>query len=402
MKTYDIAVIGGGASGLAAAIAAKRTDSSLKIALLERLPRVGKKILATGNGRCNLTNRNLSRERYYGSCRNTFWELTQRYPAEEFFASMGVLCTADEEGRVYPNSNNAASVLDALRIEADNLGIDTICDFDVCEIRKGFIIRSSDAEISAKRVILAGGGMSQQSLGSNGSLLRLCRDIGITVRRLTPALTSVKTDINLVKSLKGQRVQAKVSAYISGGEAKSEYGEVQFGDGVISGICVFNLTCLGAIEQCELHLDLMPDMNFNELYLLLKKIKSIRKNAVLEDFLSGIINKRIGMYVLKKCTDKPLTECISALDDKELKKIAETIKKLVFPIKGLSGFEKSQVTSGGVAFSEIDESLCLKKINGMYVCGEMLDIIGECGGFNLAFAFASGQHAGICAAKGIK
>ncbi len=405
MTNYDIAVIGGGASGLAAAISAARTKPDAKIVILERLSRVGKKLLATGNGRCNYTNRNINQNCYYGSC-NKIYNSIENIDIEEFFRTLGVFGYADEEGRVYPLSNNASSILDGLRLRISQYGnIDVICDFNVTSIKKekGFRISSENDYIFARNVIMAGGGMSQPSLGSDGSILRLLKNMGIGISALSPALTSFKVNPETVRSLKGVRAAANVALYSDKEILGAEKGEIQFSDGVISGICVFNLSCLCTNRKnLSLSIDFLPHINFTELADILKNIQLSRKDASLEDFLSGILHKRIGMFILKSVTDKALTEKVSVLSESELKKIASKIKNSVYSIKGLSGFEKSQVTAGGVVMSEIDDRLCSKKIKGLYLCGELLDITGKCGGYNLAFAFASGILAGKSCAEDLK
>lgn len=402
MKKYDIAVVGGGASGLTAAISAKQENRSLSVCILERLSRVGKKLLVTGNGRCNLTNRNMNRSYFQGTC-TKLYNTIEKFDIENFFLSLGMSCAADSEGRVYPKSNTASSVLDALRLEAEKLGIEIICDFNVTEIKNGYKILSENQSILADSIVLAGGGLSQANLGSDGSVIRLCKEMGIKISKLSPALTAIKTKPELVRALKGLRVQAKATLFIDNKEKKYEIGEIQFNDGVLSGICIFNLSNhINDIKNAEIHLDLLPDMDNITIKNLLINIREIRKGAVLEDYLSGIFHKRIGNMIIKQAVSYQLTMPVSTLNDTDIERIAVIIKKLVFPVYGLQGFEKSQVTSGGVLVSEIDEQFMSKKHNGMYICGEMLDIVGDCGGYNLTFAFSSGYYAGKNAARRIK
>ncbi len=402
MKNYDIAIIGGGASGLAAAISAARTSSALKIAVLERLSRVGKKLLATGNGRCNFTNTNIDKTNYHGSCK-PLYDCIKSFDCESFFMDLGVLSYSDEEFRVYPLNNSASAVLDALRLEAARLGVEIICDFNVTDIKRDngqYRIISENDCITSRAVIAAGGGMSQTNLGSDGSVLRILRNSGIKISPLSPALTAFKVNPESVRSLKGIRANAIVTLLSQGKKLGCERGEVQFGDGTISGICVFNLSCLAVgKEKLELSIDLVPDIDFTEAKKYITDIRKIRKNAVLEDFLSGIVNKRIGMNIIKGATGHQLTEAVSALSDKEISNITAMLKDYRFNITGLAGFEKSQVTAGGVHISEVDEQLRSKKLKNMYFCGEILDIIGDCGGFNLYFAFGSGALAGKTCAE---
>ena len=401
MNNFDIAVIGGGASGLAAAITAKRNNPSSRIVILERLSRIGKKILATGNGRCNYTNRNIDITDYHGSCRNLYNSIKD-FSCEEFFETLGVYGYSDDEFRVYPLNNNASAILDGLRLEILKLGIDVICDFNVTDIKKEkkYRIISENDFITATSVIIAGGGMSQANLGSDGSMIRIMKKMGLSVSPLYPALTSIKVNPESIRSLKGIRTNAVVSLFSDNKKLDTQRGEVQFGDGTISGICVFNLSCLaGGKDKLELSIDMLPDINYNEAKKLIHDIRKIRASSPLEDFLSGILNKRIGMNIIKSCTSHALTEKAECLTEKELNSITASIKDYRFKITGLSGFEKSQVTAGGLSIVEMDSSLRSKKFRNMYFCGEILDIIGYCGGYNLYFAFGSGALAGKTCAE---
>ncbi len=401
MNNFDIAVIGGGASGLAAAITAKRNNPSSRIVILERLSRIGKKILATGNGRCNYTNRNIDITDYHGSCRNLYNSIKD-FSCEEFFETLGVYGYSDDEFRVYPLNNSASAILDGLRLEILKLGIDVICDFNVTDIKKEkkYRIISENDFITATSVIIAGGGMSQANLGSDGSMIRIMKKMGLSVSPLYPALTSIKVNPESIRSLKGIRTNAVVSLFSDNKKLDTQRGEVQFGDGTISGICVFNLSCLaGGKDKLELSIDMLPDINYNEAKKLIHDIRKIRASSPLEDFLSGILNKRIGMNIIKSCTSHALTEKAECLTEKELNSITASIKDYRFKITGLSGFEKSQVTAGGLSIVEMDSSLRSKKFRNMYFCGEILDIIGYCGGYNLYFAFGSGALAGKTCAE---
>ncbi len=402
MEIFDIAVIGGGASGLTATIFAKRTSPALRVGIFERLSRVGKKLLACGNGRCNYTNENISTEFYHGSCSELIPDLS--LDVREFFVSLGVYGLSDSEGRVYPLSEYAGSVLDGLRLEAAKLGVELFCDCPIDNIKreKVFRIFSGEQCFAARRVILAGGGMSQSALGSDGSVIRLAKKIGVECAPLRPALTPLKTAPELVRPLKGLRANALVTLKNGKKAVKSERGEVQFGDGTLSGICVMNLShYYRESGEFSLSLDLLPEMSEKELVDILFKLREMRKKAPLEDMLSGLFHKRVGLYLLKKSCSSALTEPTAVLSDDEIKSAARLIKSLSFPVVGAVGFEKSQVTSGGILRSEVTDSFEIKRTRGLYCCGEMLDIAGDCGGYNLTFAFASGAAAGRSAAKSL-
>lgn len=409
MKQYDIAVIGGGASGLAAAISAKRTEKDVSVAVIERLPKTGKKILATGNGRCNFSNKEIDPGKYSGSCKS-FIEITNRFPVSGFIGSLGVLYEDDGFGRIYPRCRSAASVLDALRLECEKLGVEEICDTAVVNIgKKGrspeitFELASEKEKISAKKVILAGGGKSQQALGSNGSVLEICRQSGIKVNSFYPALVPLTTDPKLVKPLKGQRTDANVMFFSDGRCLKNERGEVQFTDGVISGICVFDLSYLYEMHKknCELRIDLLPDLSETAVIKLLKNMRELRFTASAEDIFSGIFTRPLASYVIRRAVGK-VPKNASDFDDTMLRKTAKVIKALSFPVTGTAGFDRSQVSGGGIDASELSDTFELKKTPGMYACGELLDICGRCGGYNLDFAFSSGAIAGRNAASSLK
>lgn len=408
-KKFDILIIGGGAAGLSAAIAAGREwkKGSISIGIIDRMPKTGKKLLATGNGRCNLSNADLSTDRYHGSCKSLL-KKTETFSVPGFFDSLGVVCEDDGYGRIYPRCRSAASVLDALRLECRKLGVEEICGFEAKEIKRHrsdgsvpmFALSSDDLYIMSHQVILAGGGKSQSALGSNGSMSDICGSFGIKTAPFFPALVPLKTEPALVKPLKGQRADANVMFCADGSCIASERGEVQFTDGLLSGICVFDLSYLYEEyrnSKCELRLDLLPDMDRNETESLLKRIREIRRDTSPDDFLSGIFTRPLGIYILKRLNHK-LPETTGKITDTDLSGISSVIKSLSFPVIGNAGYERSQVTGGGIVADEFDDGFAIKRIDGLYVCGEMLDIFGDCGGYNLDFAFSSGSLAGRSAA----
>lgn len=408
-KKFDILIIGGGAAGLSAAIAAGREwkKGSISIGIIDRMPKTGKKLLATGNGRCNLSNADLSSDRYHGSCKSLL-KKTETFSVPGFFDSLGVVCEDDGYGRIYPRCRSAASVLDALRLECQKLGVEEICGSEAKEIKRHrsdgsvpmFALSSDDLYIMSHQVILAGGGRSQPSLGSNGSVLDICGSLGIKTAPFFPALVPLKTEPALVKPLKGQRADANVMFCADGSCIASERGEVQFTDGLLSGICVFDLSYLYEEywnSKCELRLDLLPDMDRNETESLLKRIREIRRDTSPDDFLSGIFTRPLGIYILKRLNHK-LPETTGKITDTDLSGIVSVIKSLSFPVIGNAGYERSQVTGGGIIADEFDGGFAIKRIEGLYACGEMLDIFGDCGGYNLDFAFSSGALAGRSAA----
>lgn len=395
---YDIAVIGAGASGLAAAINAKRTNSKLNIILLEALPRVGKKILATGNGRCNLTNLNASvsdyNDKFVSDVLNTF----PPQKVIDFFRSIGLVCTSDSEGRAYPSSNTAASVLDCLRFEAEKFGVEVICDFHADEIinkKNYFLINNS---VSAKKIILATGGKSSPAQGSDGSGYTLLKKLGHTVTPLYPALVQLTVGEN-VKSLKGVRVKANVTLISDKNVIDSSKGEVLFTDYGLSGISVMDISRSVKNKKCICRLDILPCMNTDEIKAFLDERRKQNPELSAENALSGILPKKAGQYVLKVCgihSDKPL----KAVNEFNIKSVAQAIKSLDFTVTGSNGFKNAQITAGGVELSEFDSrTLESKKINNLFCTGELLNIDSICGGYNLQWAWASGLTAGFYSAS---
>lgn len=400
MKTFntDIAVVGGGASGLTAGIAASRYGCN-NIIILEKLPRVGKKILSTGNGRCNLTNNNISANDYDGDTGLLSYISTDIKNSEDFFSSLGLICRADDTGRVYPYSNAATSVLDALRFAADFAGINTICDSSVSDINKtkhGFVISSGENQIRAKRVIIATGGKAAQSLGSTGDGYKFCKKFGHCVTELYPALAPIRTDIELVKSVKGLRVAADVSLISDNRIIDKQSGEVQFSDGALSGICIFNLSAKAAmyINKGEISLDTAPGLSKNELFALIKNTAKIRGLLPCDELLTGIYHKRIGQAMLKKAGISFSKAC-GDISDKEISMLCNIAKDYRYPIKSVSDWSLAQITCGGIPGNEVTDTLESSKVKGLFLCGEILNIQGKCGGYNLDWAWKSGYTAGM-------
>ncbi len=398
--TTDIAVIGGGAAGITAAISAKQNAPLLNVIIAERLDRTGKKILVTGSGRCNLTNRNISAEDYHGSLPFVMDIIKKTQNTEEFFRSLGVLCTADSEGRVYPYCRSAASVLSALRLRLKSLDIPEICGFKAESIDKtknGYMIKAEDGRIiKSCRIIAACGGYASPVNGTDGAALKMLREMGVKTAKICPAVAPLRVDPASVKGLKGVRVHGRVSAVSGDRIIKTEEGEIQFTENSISGICVFDLAYLFSEYEGKLSVkaDLMPEYSEKQVISVLKEIKSGRNECTLEEFLNGLFVKNLAVYIMKKSVDIQLNEPVTSLKEKHLSKIAETIKNLSFKITGCSSWQNAQVTAGGVHAGEIDVSLCLKKEKGIYFAGEILDTDGKCGGYNLEWAWSSGMWAG--------
>ncbi len=396
MKTVNILIVGGGASGLAAAIEAKRTDSSKSVTVLEQLPRAGKKILATGNGRCNLGNLSADTHSYTNAAFTS--KIMQKYTADsliEFFESMGLYTRADSEGRLYPLSNTAASVLDALRFECENLGVEIICDYKVKTVKKEkrYIVNS---EITADKIIFCCGGKAAPSQGSDGSGYPILKSLGHSVTALFPCLVQLLTDTAKTKALKGVRAKALLTLSTGG----CSNGEILFTDYGVSGIAAMDLSRFVVPDKkAQLSLDLLPEYTFEQTKEIVIKTARHNPSLPIENLLGGVVPKAVGTAVIKSALGF-LPKAAKEIGTKEAGKIAAELKNFVLELKGTKGFNDAQVTKGGANVREFDAyTLESKKHSGLYVCGELLDVDGACGGFNLSWAFASGRAAGNAAAK---
>ncbi len=404
----DIAVIGGGASGFAAAIEAKTALPKAKVVILEKLDRVGRKILATGNGRCNLSNINLSADHYHGSVKNVMRIIGATPSAKEFFGSIGVICTADTKGRIYPKSNSAATVLSALRLRAEELCISERCNFEATFIEStndGFRIHSASGEkYPCRRVIVAAGGYAAPQFGTDGSVIRLLRSKGCHTTKICPAVAPLRVRPELLKGLKGVRAKGRVMAYSAGRLLKEEVGEIQFTDNALSGICVFNMAHLFSQYEgkLKLRLDLAADMDADQLEGYLRVIQYQRSRQTTEELLTGIFPRNLSSYITKRALGKPLTVLISELRDSDLRQVVQLIKCLEFDVTGTAPWKDAQVTSGGISGECVDERLQLRSEKGIFLCGEILDVDGDCGGYNLQWAWSSGILAGRSCADSLR
>ena len=404
----EIAIIGGGASGFLAAITAKKNGKD--VIILERKDRVLKKVLVTGNGRCNLTNVNASNDNYFGieKKKQSIDKILQTFGTSDvmrfFEDEIGIICNEESRGKVYPLSGQAASIVDGLRFYAQNLGIEIMTDFYVTKIEKEMfnfkIISEDKKQIFAKKVVLATGGKSYPELGSNGSGYDLAKRFRHTVTKLVPVIVQLKTESEKIKGLRGIKLDVDVTVFgeIDGRKEKiCKYdGELLFTDYGISGNVVFNISFVFPIyENVEFEIDFMPKFEYNELFEILKKRRKILTDLTMEHFFNGMINKKLGQFLTKMSGIEKLSKKIEDLTDNEIRKICTVLKKYRIKIIDTNGFKNAQVTAGGIPLSEINlENLESKKVKGLYFAGEILDVYGECGGFNLQWAWASGYFVG--------
>ncbi len=413
-KKPCIAVVGAGASGLMAAVWAARTAEDLrkqvKILLLEGNPRVGKKLLATGNGRCNLTNLNMNDGFYFGS-KETFGAVYPQFDSKaliSFFADAGMAVRSDHAGRVYPLSNQASSVLDTLRYETERLGVETVTDTKITDIKRsggGFILNDL---YYADKVILACGGKASPVHGSDGSGYTLLKSLGIAVTDVFPALTALHIK-DFTKSLKGIRAEGRITVKENGKLLASSTGELQYTDYGISGIpamqvsrAVSEALYSGRCNEMTVAADSVPGMSTGELTAFLKNI--IEKNPSLpcEMLLAGLMPKRLGAFLLTEVSINP-SKPLKTVNGGALEKIVSAVKNKKYRVDSVKGFADAQVTAGGADMSGfVADTPEPKKFKGLYFCGEFADVDGDCGGYNLQWAFSSGYTAGVNAVREIK
>ena len=398
----SILVLGGGAAGLAAAIAA--AEHGCYVTALERLPRVGKKILLTGNGRCNLGHTGFDFSRYHGSLPQAE-SILSGFDAAAYFRQFGLLTRADSEGRLYPMSGTAASVLDALRFAAEQRGVRILCDQQadgLTQAGKKWKVSCGSQVYSADAVILAAGGSAAPNCGTDGNLFPVLRKMGYAIQQPRPSLCPVPTDPARVRALKGLRVRAAVSAVSDGKILKTEAGEVQFTDSALSGICVFNLSRLTANSgsRIELSLDLLPDYSAADTEALIREMISLRGTLPAGDLLTGLLPKRIG-EVLVKSAGGSCQQTASDMPADIRSKLCSLLKDWRFPVTGTAKFAQAQVTAGGIKGECVTETLESRLHRRLFFCGELLDLDGDCGGYNLTWCWASGQTAGNAATAAV-
>lgn len=397
-----LAIIGAGASGLCAAIEAKKANPHIQITVFDRMQKSTKKILATGNGRCNFTNNDLSLKHFYGNSDFLKSILSSDYSdIKDFFKKLGVL-PYEEDGRIYPRSQQASTIKDALLkgVESRNTSIKT--EYQINQIQKsknGFVINGEYFD----SVIICGGGKAASVHGSDGSCYKLAESFGHTLTPLYPALCGLiisDKDLNL---LKGVRAESEAKLYSGNTLLGSEEGEIQFTDKAISGIPVMNLSHLCENNKnLKINLDLCPEINESDLFNHIKQGVTNSPDIEFETVLNGIVNLKLGFAVMNRSGIKSQKKCKS-INDFQIKEAVKQLKCFEINIKSAKGFDNAQVTKGGINTNEISsETMMSKKAEGLFLCGEILDIHGDCGGYNLHLAFTTGRIAGNSVGKFLK
>ena len=397
-----VGIIGGGASGMAAALAAAE-NPDVQVLVFERQARVGRKLQATGNGRCNLTNMAASPERYHGQDGGFARPALEQFGPEEtlkWFAKLGLLTVCEPSGRVYPYSDQANSVVDVLRfaLERPNIRLLTGCEVTkIKQVAEGFCLTAGEETYICQRVIVACGGLAGTKLGGSMAGYKLLAKLGHKSTRLRPALVQVKAAWNGLASLKGVRANCRVQIQRNGVACAESTGELQFTDYGLSGPVIFEVSrdVCGDGAQWACRLDFLPQISGDEL----KEMLRLRRPELpVDELLTGILHNRLGRVLTKAAG--VADGCVGDLNDESLENVCSKVKNFEVVLTEPLGMDNAQVTAGGVLtgeFSPHTMESCL--VPGLYACGEVLDIDGDCGGYNLQWAWSSGRLAGSSAGK---
>ncbi len=409
MSEKILAIIGGGASGMAAAIEAarmlKKSNTSARVIIYEQLSKIGKKILATGNGRCNILNVNATADDYNGNKKfiSAVFGSFSINSNIDFFKSMGIYFSREDDGRFYPMSFQASSVLDALRFEIDMLGIEVVCDVKIVSVKKSdgkFILNDS---IVADAVIFAGGGKSSPSQGSDGSCYPLLNSLGIKSKTVYPALTGIVLK-KKNKGLKGVRAAGEILVVDNGTVIAASEGELQYTDYGISGIPAMDVSAKVSEHFAKkkkgkifIAVNSLPNFAPEDIYNYIKERKKHNSGLLCEDLLSGLMPKKLGVAKINSAGISP-QNTVSTLTNNDIAALTEVVNSEIYEVGGTLGFENSQVTAGGIDTKQFTTELECSFINALFICGEILDVDARCGGFNLSWAWSSGRCAGHNAA----
>ena len=396
-----IIIIGAGASGMLAALTAAEAPGR-KVILLERQQRAGRKLLATGNGRCNLTNTGAAIGNYHGESRDFAAPALEAFPPRavlDFFHSLGLVTVEEYGGRVYPLSDSANSVLDVLRFHLEARGVELRGAEPVREVKRekqGFTVVTDLERLHADKLIIACGGAAGARLGGVSDGYELLKMLGHKRTALYPSLVQLVTAPEYPRALKGVRADCALRLYAGENVLAESAGEIQFIETGVSGPAVFDLSRAAATggKGLTLSADFLRDYGEDALLDLLKQRRQTLPALPAGDMLSGIVHNRLGKMLVKYAglnANTPLRE----LDGRAFGTLVKACKDFRLPVQGSEGFDKAQVTAGGVKTSGFNpETLESWFVPGLFACGEVLDIDGDCGGYNLQWAWASGRLAG--------
>lgn len=398
----DMIVVGAGAAGLAASIAASRAGK--KVLLLEQNSKIGKKILVSGNGKCNIDNKYIAANRFHGQNTQFIETVLEGYDfpvVETFFTSIGLELMEGKEGKMFPMSLQASSVVELLEYEAKRTGVQIVCDCTVTSIDKEgdtFSLETSLGSKKCEKLLLASGSAAAPQLGGSNSGYAFATRMGHSLVPRHPSLVQLCSDETWVKTCAGVKAAGLAKLYANGEFITEKKGDILFTNYGISGLAILDLsrevsTRLADYDFCELNLDLIPEFSKEKLTnLLLNRLDATSEKSI-EIWLHGILNKKLIPVILTQAKCKAATE--KELNRKEIGKLVYTIKNLKLSINDTKGFKGAEVATGGVNTAEVDpRTMGSKLVPGLYFAGEILDVDGDRGGFNFHFAWVTGIKAG--------
>lgn len=408
MSKKKILIVGGGAAGMTAALSA--AEEGCVVTIWERNDRLGKKILSTGNGKCNFSNKDMGIEHYYGSDLSVASDVLKRFGTEDtvaLFASMGML-SRSKNGGLYPYSEQASTVSDIFQLALRRLKVRVVTG-----LKAERIYRLKDGTLAAQAeekreffdgIILACGGCAAPKTGSDGSGFALAESLGHTVISPVPALVQLRCKEKDLKEVAGVRAKADLHLYIDGRPAASEYGELQLTDYGISGIAVFQISRLASCallrrQEVTVTVDFMKDCPAESWKEYSKRRITMFRDETVEELFTGILNRKLMQYFIKRSGLRP-EQSASAAEYEKLCQVFRFCREWTLHITSANSFDNAQVCAGGIPFAEVTADLESRINPGVYFAGELLDIDGKCGGYNLQWAWSSGYIAGKSAAGG--
>jgi len=396
----DLIVVGGGAAGLIAAIISARTGE--KVILLEQNTKIGKKILASGNGKCNIDNKYIQANRFHGQNTDFIEKVLEGYGFEvvdKFFTSIGLELIEGKEGKMFPMSLQASSVVELLEYEAQKLGVQILCDYTVTSLDKKadiFTVETSQGSKTAKKLLLSSGSLAAPQLGGSNSGYAFATKMGHTLTPRHPSLVQLCSEETWVKECAGVKVFGLAQLYANGEYITEKKGDLLFTSYGISGLAILDLsrevsTRLAQFDYCELNLDLMPELSKEKITNLLSNRINSSSEKPIALWLNGVINKKLIPAILAQSKCKVKIE--KELNRKEIGKLVYAIKNLKLSINDTKGFKGAEVATGGVNTSEVNpKTMESKLVPNLYFAGEILDVDGDRGGFNFHFAWVSGMR----------
>ena len=405
-RNYEIIVIGAGPAGMTAAITAARAGRSVLI--IDKNKKLGRKLYATGNGRCNLSNNHLDLECYNSEDEYFPYQVINNaayMQVNDFVTGLGVPVHASDTGWYYPVSGQASTVVwafaDAIKSEGIALALEESCT-DIAYDGQSYTIKTDKNTYITQKLILACGGSSAPKLGGSESGISLCRQLGLKTKHIAPALCRLYVSDD-ISSLNGVRNRAKASLYDENLFYQKQTGELQFAGDALSGIMIYNLSSMAQEMLYKgrrpiLYIDLVPDMKKDALKDYLFEYAIAHGKRTVNACLNGLINDRLAEFIVKKNNiNKMKMEDLSE-NTRMINKLAYNMKSMIFHVTGTGDMNDCQVMKGGIDVRQINPiNMMVKGSHGLYIVGELLDVDGICGGYNIMWAIATGIKAGMSA-----